>query len=305
MNRTVIALGMFDGVHLGHRALLCRAAEIAHAAGDAAVAFTYDNHPKELFSGSFAYLCTKEQREKLILSTGCDRVDSIPFDAAFASMAPEAFIDWLVARYAPGVSAIVVGYDYRFGARAAGDTALLGRLCETRGIALTVIDKVTVDGETCASTRVREALREGDVVFAERMLGRPYVLTGEVVHAKALGRQFDCPTANLDAGSLVLPKDGVYASLLLFDGACHDAVTNVGTNPTVGGRERTVETHAIGASLDLYGKRVGVAFLSRLRDEQRFDSKDLLFEQIRRDAAEAKKVCETHKKGVAFSERLC
>ena len=305
MNHTVVALGMFDGVHLGHQALLRRAAEIAHANGDTAVAFTYDNHPKELFTGSFSYLCTKEQREAQILKTGCDRMDSVPFDAAFAAMEPEQFMNWLSARYADGISAIVAGYDYRFGAKASGDTALLGALCSERGIALTVIDCVKVDGEVCSSTRVREAIREGDIQRAERMLGRPYTLSGEIVHAKALGRQFDCPTANLDAGMQLLPKDGVYASELLFDGARFDAVTNVGANPTVGGTVRTVETHVIDASLDLYGKRVGVALLARLRDEKRFETKELLFRQIRKDAETAKKVCKEHKKGVYNSKGLC
>lgn len=305
MNRTVVALGMFDGVHLGHRALLRRAAEIAHACGDAAVAFTYDNHPRELFYGAFPYLCTKEQRDALIRAAGCDRMDTVPFDAAFAAMAPETFVDWLCARYERGISAIVVGYDYRFGKGAKGDTTLLRTLCESRGILLEVIGKVTVDGETCASTRIREAIREGDLPRAERMLGRPYALSGEIVHAKALGRQFDCPTANLDSGALVLPKDGVYATLLLVNGKAYDAVTNVGTNPTVGGRERTVETHAIGETLDLYGKRVSVVFLKRLRDEQTFASKELLFAQIRRDAEEAKKVCEERKKGVYNFESMC
>jgi riboflavin kinase/FMN adenylyltransferase len=305
MNRTVVALGMFDGVHRGHRALLSRAAEIAHEKGDTAVAFTYDNHPRELFSGSFPYLCTREQRETLIRETGCDRVDSIPFDAAFASMVPEAFIDWLNARYEGGVSAIVAGYDYRFGAKAAGDTTLLRTLCNSRGIDLAVIDEVKVDGETCASTRIRELLRAGDAERAERMLGRPYTLSGTVVHAKALGRRFDCPTANLDAGVQILPKDGVYATVLCFAGKQYPAVTNVGTNPTVGGRARTVETHAIGESLDLYGKRIEVAFLKRLRDERKFDSKDLLFQQIGKDVEIAKKVCEERKKGVYNSEPLC
>lgn len=305
MNKTVVALGMFDGVHLGHRVLLSRAAEIAHANGDTAVAFTYDNHPKELFSGTFSYLCTREQREEQILSTGCDRMDSIPFDAAFASMTPEQFLDWLCARYEGGISAIVAGYDYRFGAKAKGDTALLDTLCKARGIALCVIDEVRVDGVTCASTTVREAIRAGDMEFAERMLGRPYTLSGEVVHAKALGRQYDCPTANLDAGKQLLPKDGVYATELVLDGKRYDAVTNVGTNPTVGGGKRTVETHAIGESLDLYGKRVEVAFFRRLRDEKRFETKELLFAQIRMDAEAAKKVCEERKKSVYNSEPLC
>ncbi|MBQ6235455.1 MAG: bifunctional riboflavin kinase/FAD synthetase [Clostridia bacterium] len=305
MNQTVVALGMFDGVHRGHQALLRRAAEIAHANGDVAVAFTYDNHPRELFFGAFSYLCTKEQRDELIRETGCDRMDSIPFDAAFASMEPEAFLDWLSARYAGGVSAIVAGYDYRFGAKAKGDTTLLGALCGARGIALSVIDEVKVDGETCSSTRIREAIRAGETERAERMLGRPYTLSGEVVHAKALGRKFDCPTANLDAGALVLPKDGVYATELVFEGNRYDAVTNVGTNPTVGGRARTVETHAIGEMLDLYGKRIEVAFFRRLRDEKRFDSKELLFTQIKKDAEAAKKVCEERKKSVYNSEPLC
>ncbi|MBR4906755.1 MAG: bifunctional riboflavin kinase/FAD synthetase [Clostridia bacterium] len=305
MNQTVVALGMFDGVHKGHQALLRRAAEIAHANGDIAVAFTYDNHPKELFSGAFPYLCTKEQREKLIRLTGCDRMDSVPFDAAFAAMEPEQFTDWLSTRYTGGISALVAGYDYRFGAKAKGDTTLLGTLCKARGIALSVIDEVKVDGATCSSTRIREAIREGDTALAERMLGRPYTLSGEVVHAKALGRQFDCPTANLDAGMQLLPKDGVYATELTFEGKRYDAVTNVGTNPTVGGHARTVETHAIGESLDLYGKRVEVAFIKRLRDEKKFDSKDLLFAQIRTDAETAKKVCEERKKSVYNSEPLC
>jgi riboflavin kinase/FMN adenylyltransferase len=305
MNRTVVALGMFDGVHRGHRALLTRAAVLAHENGDAAVAFTYDNHPKELLTGTFSYVCTKEQREALILASGCDRVDSVPFDAAFASMAPEAFVDWLNARYGGTVSTIVVGYDYRFGAKAAGDVTLLGTLCKARGITLEVIDKVTVDGETCSSTRIRNAIREGDVEQAERILGRPYALSGTVVHAKALGRRFDRPTANLDAGTQILPKDGVYAAFLSFDGTRYDAVTNVGMNPTVGGEKRTVETHVIGERLDLYGKCVEVAFLKRLRDERKFASKELLFTQIRADAEEAKKVCETRKKSVYNSGPLC
>lgn len=305
MNQTVVALGMFDGVHLGHRALLRRAAETAHGRGDRAVAFTYTNHPKELFTGSFAYICTPEQRETLIRDCGCDLVDSIPFDRAFAALTPEVFLDRLNARYAGGLSAIVAGYDYRFGAKAAGDTALLRALCEARGIECIVIDKVTVNGITCASTKVREAIAEGDLPLAAQLLGRPHVLVGEVVHAKALGRQYDYPTANLSSGNQILPPDGVYATELLFEGRRYDAVTNVGTNPTVGGTARTVETHAIRASLDLYGKRIGVAFYQRLRGERRFENKDALFRQIGEDVKTAEKVLSETKKGVYNSERLC
>ena len=305
MNQTVVALGMFDGVHLGHRALLTRAAETAHQNGDEAVAFTYTNHPKELFSGSFAYICTPEQRDVLIRDCGCDRVDSIPFDHAFASMETEAFVDWLNARYDGAVSTIVVGYDYRFGAGAKGDTALLGKLCDARGIGLIVIEKVEVNGMVCASTRVREAVKSGDLATAMLLLGRSYVLSGEVIHARALGRQFDCPTANLSEGNQILPPDGVYATELLLSGSRYDAVTNIGKNPTVDGRTRTVETHAIDARLDLYGKRIGVAFYERIREERRFADKESLFSQIREDAKTAKKVLKDIKKSVYNPERLC
>ena len=305
MNRTVVALGMFDGVHIGHRALLRRAAETAHAWGDEAVVFTYSNHPKELFSGTFHYVGTQQQRETLIRDCGCDRVDSIPFDTAFASMTPEAFLDWLWTRYAQNISAIVVGYDYRFGCRASGDPQLLCTLSKPYGIEVIVVGEVDYRGRPCASTRVREAIHKGDMPEAEAMLGRPFVLCGTVVHAKALARRYGCPTANLDAGMQILPKDGVYATVLVFEGRQYDAVTNVGTNPTVHGLRRTVETHAIDADLDLYGRRIGVAFFERLRDEKVFADADALFAQIRADAETAKKVLRKHKKGVYNLERLC
>lgn len=305
MNKTVVALGMFDGVHIGHQVLLRRAAELAHAQGDEAVVFTYTNHPKKLFTGSFAYVSTPEQRETLIRACGCDRVDTIPFDAAFASLTPEVFLDWLCVRYAERISAIVVGYDYRFGAKAKGDPALLKALCAPRGVTVVVVGEVDYEGLPCASTRVRETIQRGDLIEANKMLGRPFVLCGTVVHAKALARQFGCPTANLDAGEQILPKDGVYASVLVCDGVQYDAVTNVGTNPTVQGKTRTVETHAIDADLDLYGKRIGVALFERLRDEKTFRNPEELFAQIKKDAKMSKKVLEEHKKGVYNLERLC
>ena len=305
MNRTVVALGMFDGVHLGHRTLLKTAADTAHARGDEAVVFTYSNHPKELFTGTFHYVSTVEQRETLILACGCDRVDSIPFDTAFASMSPEAFVSRLLERYAHRVSTIAVGYDYRFGFRASGDSALLETLAKPYGVDVTVVGEGDYHGRPCSSTRVREAIRRGDMPEATAMLERPFVLCGTVVHAKALARQYGCPTANLDAGRQILPKDGVYASVLIADGRLYDAVTNVGMNPTVHGPVRTVETHAIEQDLDLYGKRVGVAFFERIRDERTFENADALFRQIGQDAEYAKKVLRKHKKGVYNLERLC
>lgn len=298
MKQFVIALGMFDGVHLGHRALLARAAELARADGDTAVVFTYLNHPREVFSGSFDYVSTLEQRTVLCRSAGIDRIDAVPFTKAFSEQSPETFIQMLMARYNGRISTIVCGYDFRFGHAAKGDGALLRALGEQLGFHVEVLDPVLYLGEPCSSTRVREALKDGDLDAANAMLARPYLLTGPVVHNKALGRTFGYPTANVDPGKQILPKDGVYATALLWNGKLYPAVTNIGSNPTVGGERCTVETHVPDANLELYGKAVSILFLKRLRGEVRFRSTELLTEQIGRDVLQAKKVFAENEKSV-------
>ncbi len=304
MDRYVVALGMFDGVHLGHRALLKRAAELAHENGNLAVAFTYETHPKELFTGSFRYLTDPCERAALMRSVGIDRIDTVPFTKDFAAMSPEACIDWLTARMEDRVSAIVCGYDYRFGAGAMGDGALLTALGRARGFDVEIIDPVLYRGEACSSTRVRQALTAGDIADANAMLERPYCVTGPVVHNRAIGRTMGFPTANVDAGKRLLPKDGVYASALLTDGRCYAAVTNIGTNPTVGGEALSTETFVPDETLELYGKTVTVLFLERLRDEVRFRDRDALAAQIAVDAAKAKKVFKEAEKSVYKFVRL-
>ncbi len=298
MKRFVLALGMFDGVHLGHRALLARAVELAHAGGGTAVAFTYLNHPRELFSGAFDYVSTPEQRAVLCRSVGIDRIDTVPFTKAFSEQSPESFVKMLITRYNDEISTIVCGYDFRFGHAAKGDGALLRALGEQLGFCVEVLDPVLYLGEPCSSTRVREALKDGDLDAANAMLARPYLLTGPVVHNKALGRTFGYPTANVDPGKQILPKDGVYATALLWNHRLYPAVTNIGSNPTVGGDRCTIETHVPDADLDLYGKTVSILFLKRLRGEVRFRSTDLLTEQIGKDTTEAKKVFRESEKSV-------
>jgi riboflavin kinase/FMN adenylyltransferase len=298
MNRTVIALGMFDGVHLGHRALLERAASIAHENGDLAVAFTFSNHPREVFTGSADYLCTPRLKETLIGSLGIDGVDTVAFTKLFAAIPPEAFVQWLLKRYDGRVLAIVCGYDYRFGAGASGTGEQLKAFGKQYGFETEILDPVCYAGIPCSSTRVREALKNGDLVTANAMLDRPYAITGRVVHHKAIGRRIGFPTANVDPGQQLLPKDGVYASALLIGKTLYGAVTNIGCNPTVGGTMRTLETHLMDESMDLYGREATVLFLKRLREEQRFASIDALKERIAKDAADAKKVFEETEKSV-------
>ena len=298
MERTVIALGMFDGVHLGHRALLMRAAKLAHAAGDAAIAFTFSNHPRELFSGSFEYLCTPRLKETLIGSLGVDGVDAVPFTGMLAAMPPEAFVNWIVKRYDGRISALVCGYDYRFGHDAAGTGGTLKTLAAAHGIRTEILPPVCYKAAPCSSTRVREALRAGDLDAANAMLDRPYAMTGRVVHNQAIGRTLGFPTANIEAQGQLLPKDGVYAAALLVGKKLYAAATNIGCNPTVGGARRTLEKHVPREAIELYGQEITVLLLKRLRGERRFDSREALSEQIGIDAAAAKKVFEEMEKSV-------
>lgn len=298
MNRTVLALGMFDGVHIGHRALLARAAALAGEAGDKAAAFTYTNHPKELFSGAFAYLTTFSQKAALCRAAGVDAVDAVPFTRSFADLSPEAFLAWLSDRYEGSISAIVCGYDFRFGKGAEGDGAALKALGTRYGFSTEILPPVLYEGVPCSSSRVRDALTRGDLAAANAMLNRPYAITGTVCHNRAIGRTLGFPTANVDPGAMLLPGDGVYASALVHAGRPYAAVTNVGCNPTVGGERRTLETYVPDETLSLYGERVTVLLLRRLRGEVRFASRDALGAQIGRDAAEAKKVFKETEKSV-------
>ena len=295
--KTVLALGMFDGVHLGHRALIAHAAASARAISAETVVLTFSNHPRELLFGTCAYVSTLALRTQLCLACGADRVDAVPFDASFAAQSPEAFVAWLFQTY-PKTVDVVVGYDYTFGAAAAGDGALLESLCAPYGCTVEILPPVRYKGEPCSSTRVRAAITAGDMEDAEGMLGRPFMLSGTVEHNKAFGRRYGYPTANIDTGKLLLPMDGVYATMLTVDGRDYCAVTNVGNNPTVQGTRRTVEAHVPNETLALYGKRVDLAFFERLRGEITFASPEALYAQVAADAESAKKVYAERKKTV-------
>lgn len=298
MDQFAIALGMFDGVHIGHRALIKRTVAIAGAEGDRSVVFTYENHPKELFLGSFDYVSTLKQRRFLFSELGVDSVDTVPFTQDLSRMTPYAFIAFLMERYRGRISAIVCGYDYRFGKDAAGDRYTLTELAQEFGFRAAVIDPVLYEGKPVSSTRVRQAIRDGNMLAASDMLLRPYTLSGTIVHHQSIGRRIGYPTANLIPQSQILPKDGVYATALIFDHTVFPSVTNIGYNPTVGGTERTIETHVLDVGLDLYGSTVSVLFFERLREEIRFGSTADLALQIGKDTSAAQKIYMAHEKSV-------
>ena len=298
MNQYIIALGMFDGVHLGHQELLKKTSMTALENGDTSVVFTYTNHPRELFCGSFEYLTPLDQRSSLYKSFGIEKVDAVEFTAEFAARTPEAFIEWLMNRYERRIGCIVCGYDYRFGKNATGDSHVLEEIGKKMGFIAEVLPAVIYAGQPCSSTRIREALKTGDLDSANGMLGRPYAINGLVVHNKAIGRKIGFPTANIDPIHQLLPKDGVYATALKAGDRIYASVTNIGSNPTVGGEKRTIETHIPNFDSNLYGRNVTVFFMERLRNEICFPDVESLKKQIAEDTATAKKVYKENEKSV-------
>ncbi len=282
----VVALGMFDGVHLGHRALIARAVTEAGRFCAEPVVFTFSNHPMEVLGSGVRLLSGIEERNQLLSSLGISEINSVPFTREVAAMPTEAFVDLLAERW--NIRALVVGYNYTCGERGLGTPEILTEIGLQRGFSVFVVPPILYEELPVSSTRIREAVERGEVELAEKMLNRHYALSGVVVENRRIGRRIGFPTANIAAEeNRVLPKDGVYATFARVEGAVYRAVTNLGTNPTVHGDHLTIETHIIGFDADIYGKQLTVAFRHYLRGELVFSSLDELKMQIQMDVAQA------------------
>ena len=292
MRERVIALGFFDGVHLGHGALLRRAAEEAQKRGCESAVFTFDRPPKEVITGIPCPLINSpEDRAELVRRLyGIDEMIMVPFDDEMRTTPWDRFVtDILVGRY--GAVHLVAGHDHHFGHRNQGSPELLKEKCAELGLGCDIIPAVTLDGVTVSSTHIRKLLEEGDVETARAFLGHPHVLTQTVGHGRQLGRTIGIPTANLVAPPhVLLPKRGVYAAkITLPDGRAFGGVTNVGVRPTVNnGQDVTVEPWILDFDGDLYGQAIRVEFFRRLRDERKFESLDALESQIETDAVKTR-----------------
>lgn len=290
---TVVALGMFDGVHIGHAALLRRAAQIAKASNAKAIAFTFAEHPQNLFGYPVQRLTNMAERKELIAGMGM-QTDAIPFTRELANLSPQAFTTFLAQRFL-GLQCIVVGYNYTFGANAQGTAQILKSLFAAQNIHVEILPAVQYGGEAVSSSRIRAALSYGDMPSVTAMLGRYYHLSGIVGMGQQIGRSLGFPTANLQTESdRALPRDGVYASLAVWGGEVYPAVTNIGKNPTVGGQTRTVETHVLEEIPDLYGRELTIFFCEYLRQEQKFASKAALSAQIEQDGNNALRILAAH-----------
>ena len=282
---SVVALGVFDGVHLGHRAILDAAVSRARSTGTA-VACTFDRHPAEILKPDRAPLpiTTVDERLALIAATGVTVTVVIPFTAELAAVEPEAFIsDVLVGRL--GAREVVVGFNHRFGRGARGDAALLGEVGARLGLHAEIVPPTDVDGAPVSSSAIRAALQRGDLEIATRMLGRPYFVGGQVVEGAGRGRTLGFPTANIAATRPLLVPPGVYACRLKVGDVLHGAVLNAGVRPTFGEKVFTLEAHVLDFSGDLYGHPVRLDFIERLREERRFAGVDALKTQIVADVA--------------------
>lgn len=296
MRERVIALGFFDGVHLGHGALLRRAAEEAKKRGCESAVFTFDRPPKEVITGIPCPLINSpEDRAELVKRLyGIDEMIMVPFDDEMRTTPWDRFVtDILVERY--GAVHLVAGHDHHFGHRNQGSPELLKEKCAELGLGCDIIPAVTLGGVTVSSTHIRKLLEEGDVETARAFLGHPHVLTQTVGHGRQLGRTIGIPTANLVAPPhVLLPKRGVYAAkITLPDGRAFGGVTNVGVRPTVNnGQDVTVEPWILDFDGDLYGQAIRVEFFRRLRDERKFESLDALRSQIETDAVKTREACQ-------------
>lgn len=289
--QTVIALGFFDGVHLGHGDLLARAAAVAAERGWRSAALSFDRSPGK----DGRLLTTVEDRIRLIRGLyGVEDVIVLPFSAEFMRMDWQSFLESLVREHA--AAHFVCGWDYRFGWQGAGDAEALRGWCAARGPGCDVIAPRVIDGVTVSSTHLKTLIEAGDVETAARFYGHPHTMTGTVRTGRGLGHRLGFPTANLlPPPELVLPRDGVYAvraSVHQDDPATHTlrrcaGVCNVGTRPTVGGHRRTVETWLDGFDGDLYGQTLTLDFYRFLRPERSFPDLEALREQVARDKAEA------------------
>ena len=292
---TCLALGAFDGVHLGHQAVLGRTLTAARRRGLRAIAITFDPDPALFFSPGKAppLLTTTEEKLALFRQQGLDAAVVARFDAGFAAIEAEEFVRRFLVRRLGG-QVVVIGSDWRFGRQARGDAKLLSRLGRELGFRALLVAPLRRGGAAVSSTRIRRLLSLGRAKQAAALLGRPYGLEGKVVPGAGRGRGLGFPTANLaPEPRKALPADGVYACRARLPAALGTgwpAVTSIGTRPTFGGGERTIEVHVLDRDLRLRGKRLRVEFLARLRGQRSFPGPAALKAQMARDCARARKL---------------
>ena len=306
--KTSVALGNFDGIHVGHQRIMKEAISYAKESGMKSLCFTFSNHPVDFIMqraddnpNTIKLICSEDEKIRLIGEMGFDLLVNVPFDEAVMSMKAEDFFsDVIIGKLNAG--SVSVGFNYSYGAKAGGNANTLEKECEDAGIAVRIHDAVRVDNEIVSSTLIREMIGIGNMELAARYLGRPYAFKGRVTHGKKLGSAMGIPTVNIDAPSdILLPPNGVYFSRILIDGKEYNSVSNLGVKPTIedftaDNKEndgaptacKSLETNIFDFNDDAYGKDITIYLDHFSRSERKFANKEELFAQIAKDCESAK-----------------
>jgi riboflavin kinase/FMN adenylyltransferase len=287
----VVALGNFDGVHLGHRAILKTAIDRARAASGTAFALTFDPLPAKVLAPARAprLILAPEDKLELLRASGIDGVIVIAFTAALSQLTPAAFVrEYLLGKI--GAREVVVGHSVSFGHARAGNAEVMAELGRRMGFETVVVGPVTVEGAAVSSTRMRELIGAGEMRTVARLLGRNHFLSGTVIHGRERGRTIGFPTANLNSATECLPPDGVYATRVILPDGAFASITNIGMRPTFAEPARTIEAHIFDFDRDLYGAKIRLEIVERIRGERKFESGQALAAQIAEDLKRAKEI---------------
>ncbi|UZD41755.1 bifunctional riboflavin kinase/FAD synthetase [Capnocytophaga ochracea] len=289
---TVLTIGTFDGVHLGHQKIIERVVATAHQEGLLATIFTFFPHPRMVVQHdkSLKLIHTLEEKKQLLQQLGVDLLVVQPFNEAFAQLTAEEFVSTILVQHL-NVKKVIIGYDHRFGRNRTANINDMRLFGEKYGFAVEEISVQEVDEVSVSSTKIREALNKGDVTTAEHYLGTPYSLTGTVVHGLKLGRTLGYPTANIQVTEdyKLIPKDGVYAVYSYIDARKVYGMMSIGKNPTIEGKGASIEVYFFDFNGDLYDRELTIYFVKYLREERKFSSVALLKKQLQDDETTARK----------------
>ncbi|MCQ2547852.1 MAG: bifunctional riboflavin kinase/FAD synthetase [Clostridia bacterium] len=290
LEKSIVALGNFDGVHLGHQALIRKAKAIADENGYKVAVFTFSNHPKNFMKGvdNVKNIIYQDEKAGLLEDLGVDYLVNIEFNEEIMTMPAKDFVEKLLFQKL-NAGGLVCGFNYRFGHMAKGDTKFLQEKCDELGIILEVISPVEIDDAVVSSTLIRGLIKAGEMEDVKAFLGRNYDIEGEVVVGNKLGKSIGFPTSNITLDEeMVSPPNGVYITYCIYNGRMYPSITNVGVKPTIGEFKKNMETHIFNFDRELYGKKIRIVFIKKTRDEVKFSRIDELVEQIRKDCENAK-----------------
>jgi len=293
LKKGVITIGNFDGVHRAHQAIIKQVLETARKAGTKALAMTFEPHPQQVLHPErkpFYLITTLDEKLALLEEMGIDAVILIEFSREFSKTTAQEFArDILCGTFQPIL--ILIGHDYTFGSGKEGKPEYLRQQGKACGFGVEVMGAVEMDGDIVSSTRIRKAILDGDVTLAAKLLGRPYAFSGRVVEGDRRGTDIGFPTANIESEKILIPGRGVYAALIEMDGKRYKAAVNIGFNPTFSEEKRTtVEAHILDFNGHLYGRKLSLSFIGRIRDEKKFAGPGPLVEQIKKDVDRTREI---------------